>query len=187
MTNTATLNTSEEEEGEEGEEGEEKVCKAKNINLPLAVAATVLCKVWDTNYWLPTMFFYGCCALGLYKCRTAVHLISPVFSLNGTRSQETSRALSLGIHKQLGTWQFSFPLDFSSWLLNLQVWRSPKDDRECPYFTPAQSLSVTSYARPKSVANVSVRGNFSTLKKSEQLDKRGCALRSSEPEGGRCW
>ena len=47
MTNTATLNTSEEEEGEEGEE---KVCKAKNINLPLAVAATILCKVWDTNY-----------------------------------------------------------------------------------------------------------------------------------------
>ena len=46
MTNTATLITSDEEE----EEGEEKVCKAKNINFPLAVAATILCKVWDKNY-----------------------------------------------------------------------------------------------------------------------------------------
>ena len=53
MTNTATLNTS----GEEEEEGEEKVCKATNINFPLAAAATILCKVWDKNYWLPTMFF----------------------------------------------------------------------------------------------------------------------------------
>ena len=47
MTNTATLNTLDKEEEEEGEE---KVCKSKNINLPLAVASTILCKVWDKNY-----------------------------------------------------------------------------------------------------------------------------------------